>query len=350
VWDLENGIPFADDTFSEVRANHILEHLGDPVAIMSEIWRVLRDGGVLVFEVPSTSGEGAFANLDHKSNWNKLSFAFYEDDELRKSAGVPVKFKTLSIEETKDPESGAVYVKGKLAADKKGLTQELQAAAKLTAKGEQSGVGRTNFMQEEPEKIPVPGTLWLHVKGIDPEHRDWSLDQLLKGGEVLSIHGDLRFNWRPNYLEGLTLFLGNAEDAEKLTKYQGGKLGCTIKARQPVIWSDPAALDGRLFPPGGVGNVAGAESWGKMFLLDRVEMVPSRMRGGPKGRRYWEFRLTFDKLKALDGLWAMSEEAAKGTEIPFYLFKLKTDVPFWKRGEARHRAEVRGMPTWQKPE
>jgi hypothetical protein len=46
----------------------------------------------------------------------------------------------------------------------------------------------------------------------------------------------------------------------------------------------------------------------------------------------------------------MSEEAAKGTEIPFYLFKLKTDVPFWGRGGARHRVEVRGMPTWQKPE
>lgn len=350
VWDLERGIPYADGAFDEVRAIHVLEHLSDPVAIMSEIWRVLADGGVVEFEVPSTRGEGAFANPDHKSFWNKLTFAFFEDDELRESAGVPCKFRTLELDEREDPESGAVYVHGRLAADKhEGKARgELQASVGLTSKGEKSGQGRTNFMQEEPSKVPVTGKLWLHFKGIAPEHRGWSMEQLIEGGEVLSVHGDLRFDWQPHYLEGFTIFLGQAGDIEKLTKYAGGKLGCTIKERQPVIWNDTAALNERLFAPQSVGNVAATEQWGKMFLLDRVSMVPSRMRGGPKGRRYWEFRLTFDKLKALNGLWAVSEEAARGTEIPFFLFRLKTSVPFWKRGEKRHEREAKEMPTWQK--
>lgn len=42
----------ADETFDVMIMNHVIEHLGDPLATLSEINRVLRPGGHLVLETP----------------------------------------------------------------------------------------------------------------------------------------------------------------------------------------------------------------------------------------------------------------------------------------------------------
>lgn len=71
--------PIESSSVSVLRANHVLEHLENPVAIMKEIYRVLKPGGKAIITVPSTDGEGAFAHPEHKSYWNKASFMFWTD-------------------------------------------------------------------------------------------------------------------------------------------------------------------------------------------------------------------------------------------------------------------------------
>ena len=47
------ALPFADCSFDVVTANMVLEHTDQPIALLSEVWRVLRPRGVFVFHTPN---------------------------------------------------------------------------------------------------------------------------------------------------------------------------------------------------------------------------------------------------------------------------------------------------------
>lgn len=79
--DLNNGIPLPDDSVGVLNASHVLEHLKDPLKSMSEIYRVLADGGWAMIEVPSTDGRGAWMDPTHVSYWNENSFLYYTNQD-----------------------------------------------------------------------------------------------------------------------------------------------------------------------------------------------------------------------------------------------------------------------------
>lgn len=72
--DLTSGIPFADETCSVIRANHVVEHMPDFDKMMSDVARVLIDKGLCIMTMPSTDGAGAEAHPDHKIFMNKEQF------------------------------------------------------------------------------------------------------------------------------------------------------------------------------------------------------------------------------------------------------------------------------------
>lgn len=47
-----HAIPYRDDSFDIVIANHILEHVQDDIRVMAEMFRVMKPGGFGVFQVP----------------------------------------------------------------------------------------------------------------------------------------------------------------------------------------------------------------------------------------------------------------------------------------------------------
>jgi SAM-dependent methyltransferase len=55
VWaDVDQGLPFEDESFDVVVAGEVLEHVRFPDRLLSEVGRVLRPGGTIVGSVPNT--------------------------------------------------------------------------------------------------------------------------------------------------------------------------------------------------------------------------------------------------------------------------------------------------------
>lgn len=86
VFDISQGLPFPDDSFDEVRAIDVLEHIPATriIHVMNEVYRVLAPGGSFQIHVPCAPGITAFQDPTHVCFWNEESFTYYEDGHRRR--------------------------------------------------------------------------------------------------------------------------------------------------------------------------------------------------------------------------------------------------------------------------
>jgi SAM-dependent methyltransferase len=95
VHDLEVlPLPFPDDSFSEVHAYEVLEHLGAQgdaegfLALFSELWRILEPGGYVAATCPSWRSMWAFADPSHRRIIASGSLVFLSQAEYARQVGV----------------------------------------------------------------------------------------------------------------------------------------------------------------------------------------------------------------------------------------------------------------------
>jgi len=74
---------FADQSFDVVIANHVLEHISDDLKAMSEIFRVLKKGGVAILQVPYSETISATIEEPLIDNPAKQSALFGQKDHVR---------------------------------------------------------------------------------------------------------------------------------------------------------------------------------------------------------------------------------------------------------------------------
>ncbi len=118
--DLNSEWPFKDDSFAVIRACDVFEHLKDPLHTIKECYRVLKPGGWLMGQVPSTDGRGAFQDPTHVSFWNENSFLYYTHRDWAQYIDTPVRFQTPRIYTTEKNEMGVNWVKFNLISLKDG--------------------------------------------------------------------------------------------------------------------------------------------------------------------------------------------------------------------------------------
>ncbi len=122
VCDCNHVIPIEDNVADEINAVDFLEHINNDkrIHIMTEVWRLLKHGGVFTSITPSSDGRGAFQDPTHFSFWNENSFWYYTDDGHRRLYDIKPKFEVIELRTTPLDAHHICHVVAKLKAIKNG--------------------------------------------------------------------------------------------------------------------------------------------------------------------------------------------------------------------------------------
>jgi len=71
------ALPFADSSFDEVRAIHLIEHVADVIATMEEFHRITRPGGIIYIVTPHYTDFSSFRDPTHRWHLNTYSFIYF---------------------------------------------------------------------------------------------------------------------------------------------------------------------------------------------------------------------------------------------------------------------------------
>ena len=87
--------PFDADYFDLVEADHVIEHLDNPFAVMREIHRITRDGGRVLIRTPHFSR--GFSHPEHRRGFD-VSFPLYFRQSFRGGyQGIEFELKKLKL-------------------------------------------------------------------------------------------------------------------------------------------------------------------------------------------------------------------------------------------------------------
>jgi SAM-dependent methyltransferase len=71
------GLPFRDNSFDQLRAEHVIEHVADIMATMEEFHRVTRPGGTIFVATPHYTDYSSFRDPTHRWHLNTYSFIYF---------------------------------------------------------------------------------------------------------------------------------------------------------------------------------------------------------------------------------------------------------------------------------
>lgn len=98
VWDLEKTpLPFKTDSISEIKCEHILEHINNFMPLVDEMWRICKKGAVIYVYVPYFRYEAAYRDPTHVRFFTEHSFDYFQEG-VKFSHYSRVRFKVRKVE------------------------------------------------------------------------------------------------------------------------------------------------------------------------------------------------------------------------------------------------------------
>ena len=72
--------PVESETFDEARLIHVIEHVGDVIATMEELHRIVKPGGQIILETPHYTDFSSWCDPTHRWHLNSFSFRYFGVD------------------------------------------------------------------------------------------------------------------------------------------------------------------------------------------------------------------------------------------------------------------------------
>ena len=76
-------LPFEDNTYDIILCNHVLEHIPDDTKAMQELYRVLKPGGMGIFQIPQDLSRAVTFSDDSITDQNERAKIFGQYDHVR---------------------------------------------------------------------------------------------------------------------------------------------------------------------------------------------------------------------------------------------------------------------------
>jgi SAM-dependent methyltransferase len=89
--------PFADNSFDQLRAIHVIEHVADVIRSMEEFHRLVRAGGRVRIETPHYTDFSSFCDPTHRWHLNSFSFRYFGQNNGGFGYYSRVKFREISL-------------------------------------------------------------------------------------------------------------------------------------------------------------------------------------------------------------------------------------------------------------
>ena len=84
IHDLDNGLPFKDNSFDVIFGSHVLEHLESPYKTLKDFYRCLKLGGGLIVGIPNPACiYFDFYGLTKESDWSEHLYAWNLEQAIR---------------------------------------------------------------------------------------------------------------------------------------------------------------------------------------------------------------------------------------------------------------------------
>jgi SAM-dependent methyltransferase len=98
VADLDHfPFPFRDNSFREVRAVHVIEHVSDVIRTMEEFHRLLAPGGRVYIATPHYTDFSSFCDPTHRWHLNSFSLRYFGDNNAGFGYYSNIRFREISV-------------------------------------------------------------------------------------------------------------------------------------------------------------------------------------------------------------------------------------------------------------